>query len=133
MALDSVIVKDVMTTKVVTVAPDMDVMDAMRTLARHRISGAPVVGPRGDVVGMLTERDCLRTVVVASYHGESSCGAVAEYMSRDVQSVDANTSLLDIAESFIDTRYRRYPVMHENRLVGIISRPDVIRATLKLA
>jgi CBS domain-containing protein len=133
MALTSITVKDVMTRKVVTLAPEMDVMDAMQVLARNRISGAPVVDTRGRVVGMLTERDCLRTVVVASYHGDLSCGAVAEYMSKDVTSVEADTSLLDIAESFINTKYRRYPVMHENRLIGFISRQDVLRAMLKLA
>ncbi len=133
MPLASITAKDFMTTKVVTLTPVMDVMEAMQVLARHRISGAPVVDARGNVVGMLTERDGLRTVVVASYHGECYCGAVAEYMSQDVQSVEANTSLLDIAELFINTKYRRYPVKHEDSLVGNISRQDVIRAMLELA
>jgi CBS domain-containing protein len=133
MTLASITAKDIMATKVVTLEPDMDVMDAMHTLARHRISGAPVVNARGTVVGMLTERDCIRKVLVASYHGELSCGAVAECMSQDVQTVDAGTSLLNIAESFVNTKYRRYPVIHENRLIGIISRQDVLRAALELA
>jgi CBS domain-containing protein len=133
MPLASITAKDIMATKVVTLEPDMDVMDAMHTLARHRISGAPVVNARGIVVGMLTERDCLRTFVIASYHGEGSCGAVAEYMSHDVRSVEADTSLLDITELFVNTKYRRYPVMQDNRMIGIISRRDVIRAILKLA
>ena len=133
MPLAAITVKDFMTTKVVTLSPDMDLMEAMRVLAYHRISGAPVVDELGSVVGMLTERDCLRTVVVASYHGEGSCGAVAEYMSQDVRAVEADTSLLDMAELFISKRYRRYPVKHEDRLIGIISRKDAIRAVLELA
>lgn len=133
MALAAITAKDIMATKVVTLEPDMDVMDAMHTLAQHRISGAPVVNTRGTVVGMLTERDCLRTFVIASYHGEGSSGAVAEFMSHEVQSVEADTSLLDITELFVTTKYRRYPVMHDNQMIGIISRRDVIRAILKLA
>jgi CBS domain-containing protein len=54
-------------------------------------------------------------------------------MSHDVQSVEADTSLLDITELFVSTKYRRYPVVHENQLIGIISRRDVIRAILRLA
>lgn len=133
MALRTVTAKDFMTTSIVTLAPRMDLLDAMRVLAEHRISGAPVVDAQGNLVGMLTERDCLRTVVVASYHGECYCGSVAGFMSRDVQSVDADTSLLDIADLFVKRNFRSYPVLKDNRLLGVISRQDVIRAILELA
>lgn len=133
MALRTVTAKDFMTTSIVTLAPRMDLLDAMRVLAEHRISGAPVVDVQGNLVGMLTERDCLRTVVVASYHGECCCGSVAGFMSRDVQSVDADTSLLDIADLFVKRNFRSYPVLKDNRLLGVISRQDVIRAILELA
>lgn len=133
MALQAVTAKDFMTAKIVTLAPDMDVLDAMRVLADHRISGAPVVDVRGNVVGMLTERDCLRTVLVASYHADSGGGAVAAFMSREVRSVDADTSLLDMADLFVNQKYRSYPVLRDGRLLGMISRQDVIRAILELA
>lgn len=133
MALTTIMAKDFMTTEIVTLAPEMDVLDAMRVLAVNRISGAPVLDTQGNLVGMLTERDCLRTVVVASYHGERSHGPVQEFMSREVQSVDADTSLLDLADLFVSKPYRSYPVLRDNRLLGVISRQDVIRAILELA
>lgn len=133
MALRTITAKDFMTTEIVTLTPRMDVLDAMRMLADHRISGAPVVDTQGNVVGMLTERDCLRTVVVASYHGERSHGPVKEFMSRDVHSVNADTSLLDLADLFVKIQYRSYPVLKDNRLLGVISRQDVIRAILDSA
>ena len=133
MALKTVTAKDFMTSRIVTLTPEMDLLDAMRLLAEHRISGAPVIDTEGNVMGMLTERDCLRTVVVASYHGECCCGAVAAFMSTDVQSVDADTSLLDIADLFVKHKFRSYPVLKDNRLLGMISRQDVIRAILELA
>lgn len=132
MPLTTVTAKDFMTTKVVTLSPEMDSLDAMRLLAQHRISGAPVVDAQGNVVGMLTERDCLRTVVVASYHGECCCGSVSGFMSGDVKSVDADTSLLDIADLFVKSKFRSYPVLKHGRLLGMISRQDVIRAILDL-
>lgn len=129
----SITSKDYMTTKVVSLSPDMDVMAAMRHFSAHRISGAPVIDERGELVGILTERDCLRSIVVAGYHGEGCCGEVAEFMTRDVVSVEVATPLLDIAQLFVTTIYRRFPVVDEGRVVGVISRRDVIRAVLELA
>lgn len=133
MPLNSITARDFMTTKVFTLTPLMDMMEAMQVLARYRISGAPVLDMRGNMVGILTERDCLRTMVVVSYHGECRCGAVAEFMSKEVQTVEPGTSLLRMAELFVSTRYRRFPVLHDERLVGIVSRKDAIRAMLELA
>ncbi len=129
----SISAKDFMTTKVISVAPETDLMGAMRLFLEHRISGAPVIDKRGELVGMLTERDCLQSVVTAGYHGESSGGSVAEFMTTDVVTVDATVSLLDIAQLFVTTAYRRFPVLVEGRVVGVISRRDVVRAVLDLA
>lgn len=133
MALKTAKARDFMTTRVVTLVPDMDVLDAMRLFAEHRISGAPVIDTQGNVVGILTERDCLKTVVVASYHGECCCGSVAAFMSRDVHAVDADTSLLDLADLFVRQKYRSYPVLKDHRLLGVISRRDVVRGILERA
>jgi len=120
-----------MTTAVVCLTPEMEVMQAMRLFLEHQISGAPVLDERGDLVGILTERDCLQTVVSSGYHGNSLSGRVGEYMSRDVVSVDIETSLLEAANRFITAKYRRYPVLSGHRLVGVVSRRDVIGAVLR--
>ena len=124
--------RDFMTPHLVTLRPDMELMDAIKLLLEKQISGAPVVDAQGNLVGILTERDCLAQVIVASYHGEAA-GRVTEVMGHDVQTVDADASLMDIAQSFVKAKYRRYPVMDGNRLVGIISRRDVLRAALELS
>ena len=108
-------------------------MGAMRLFLEHRISGAPVIGPHGELLGMLTERDCLQSVVAAGYHGESSGGLVAKFMTPEVVSVEVATGLLDIAQLFVTTVYRRFPVLDDGRVVGVISRRDVIRAVIELA
>lgn len=131
-SLPSITARDFMTADIVSVSPAMDVMAAMRQFCAHRISGAPVIDERGNLVGILTERDCINAIVVAGYHGECSCGAVAKFMSSDVTSVDAQTSLFDVAHLFVTTVYRRFPVVDEGRVVGVISRGDIIRALLKL-
>ena len=120
-------VKDFMSGKLVVFTPDMDVLDAIHVLVERRIAGAPVVDDHGHLVGMLSEFDCMRTVLTAGYHGEPG-GPVGDYMVTEVDTVDAGMSIVDLAELFLASGYRRYPVLMDNRLVGQISRRDVLRA-----
>ena len=124
--------KNVMTRVLITLSPEMDVTDAIHELVRNDISGAPVVDTRGNLVGILTERDCLDAFVKASYHSELG-GPVAEFMSRDVRSVDAEASVMEIAHLFVEFKYRRYPVLKGNQLIGLISRRDILRGLLDLS
>lgn len=129
--LRSVLVKDYMSANLVTFTPQMDVLNAIQMLVDHRISGAPVVDETGNVVGVLSQKDCLKVALDASYHGEWG-GRVSEFMSRNAKTVEAETSILEVAEMFMKDEYRRYPVMEENRLIGQISRHDVLRALTTL-
>lgn len=123
----SVKVRAYMAAHLVTLAPDMEILRAIHMLVENRISGAPVVDERGNLVGILSEQDCMRIALDSSYHGHYG-GHVADFMSRTVHTVDADASVLELAQRFIDAPYRRYPVVHDNRLVGQISRRDVLRA-----
>jgi CBS domain-containing protein len=125
--LHSVAVKDYMSASLVTFTPDMNVLRAIHTMIEHRISGAPVVDERGNLVGLLSEQDCLKVALDAGYHGEYG-GLVSEYMTREVRTVDADTSILEVAKLFLQEQLRRYPVMEGNRLVGQVSRRDVLKA-----
>jgi CBS domain-containing protein len=118
---------DYMAASLVTFRPDTPVLDAIHQLIEKRISGAPVVDSSGDLVGMLTEKDCMKVALSAGYHGEAG-GRVAEYMAREVETIDARTSIIDLAQKFLRGSYRRFPVMEDNRMVGQISRRDVLRA-----
>ena len=122
-------VRDFMVIKPVVFTRDTDLLDAVRILVDRRISGAPVVDGRGNLVGILTERDFLRAALVAGYHGESG-GCVGDYMSSDVEAVNAADSLLDVATRFVETKHRRYPVMEDNRVVGLVTRQDVLRTVI---
>lgn len=124
-------VKDYMARTLVTFTPDMDVLEAVFTLVERRIAGAPVVDETGNLIGVLSELDCLRVTLNAGYHGQWG-GPVSDFMSTEVVTVDAEMSIIDLAQKFIDTRFRRFPVMEGNRLVGQISRRDVLKALEKL-
>ncbi len=132
MNLKSALVRDYMAGRLVTFKPDMDVLDAIHELLHNRIAGAPVVDDQGDLLGMLSELDCLKVALNAGYYGDSG-GPVSEYMTPDVETVDADMNIIDLAQKFLQYGYRRFPVLRNNRLVGQISRRDVLRALGQLA
>jgi CBS domain-containing protein len=125
-------VRDYMTRKLVTLSPEMEVMEAVQVLVQKQISGAPVIDRFGTLVGMLSEKDCMRIVLNAGYFGEWG-GRVSEYMRSPVATLDADTPLVEAAQLFAEKPYSRYPIVEDARLVGQISRSDVLRAIEKIA
>lgn len=125
--LRSTKVSDYMAASLVTFNPETEMRLAISQLVEKRISGAPVVDDHGNLVGVLSEQDCMKVALSAGYHADYA-GQVKDYMSKNVKTIDADTSILALAQLFIDFPYRRYPVMQNNRLVGQVSRRDVLRA-----
>ena len=123
--------RDLMSKRVVTLAPEMDVLRAMQILIDEGISGAPVVDEHGNLVGILTQRDCLDVGLLGVYHREPA-GCVRDHMKSPVQTLEATATLAEILEAFRASRYRRFPVLEGNRLVGQISRRDTLPALLAL-
>jgi len=123
--------RDFMATDLVVLSPEMRVHEAMRLFLEKDFSGAPVVDAHGSVVGLLTEHDCIQVIYRASYHKDPG-GSVAEYMATNVETIDADTDLIEVIELFLRSRYRRFPVMDGTRLVGQISRRDILRAVIDL-
>lgn len=122
---------DYMSRSLVLLRPDMDLHRAMRILLENDISGAPVVDHRGNLVGVLTEKDCFRAAVQASYHKELA-GPVSHFMSHPVETLDGDTDIVTVIETFYRRPYRRFPVVVGNELVGQLSRKDVLRAVEEL-
>jgi CBS domain-containing protein len=118
--------KQAMSRGMVTLHPDMDVLEALRILVEERVSGAPVMDQVGNLLGILTERDCMHIALAAGYHSEDG-GPVSAFMTRDVVTVEAHTPVTEIAERFAGSHFRRLPVVEQGRVIGIISRRDVLR------
>ena len=127
-SFDDSTVADVMTRSVVTLSPESDLDNAVQTLLKHRISGAPVVDGDGCLVGILSEKDCLKVVVASTFDGLPE-GRVRSYMTREVETINASASLYDIVHRFLSRTYRRLPVVDEKgRVIGLVSRRDVLVA-----
>ncbi len=124
--------RDYMARNLVVLAPEMDVLHAIGIFVEKHISGAPVLDRFGTLVGMLSEKDCMRIALTAGYYGEWG-GRVEEYMHAPVATIDADMPIVEVAQLFAEREYRRYPVTEDARLVGQISRSDVLRALQVIA
>jgi CBS domain-containing protein len=114
--------RDYMSRKFVTFSPDMDVLEATDLMVRHGISG--------NLVGVISEIDCLRAAAQGGYHA-SGGGRVKEVMRMDFMTVDVDHSIMHIAKMLLNMKdyyYRSFPVMKESRVVGRIMLRDVLRA-----
>ncbi|MHC5010944.1 MAG: CBS domain-containing protein [Planctomycetota bacterium] len=120
-------VADYMAKRVITFTPDTDIHRAIKVLLKRHLSGAPVVDAEGRLVGMLSKKDCLQIAFNAGYHRQWA-GRVGEYMRTEVETVPPDMDIVAAAELFLARAYRRFPVMDGDRLVGLISRHDVLKA-----
>ncbi len=127
---NKVTVKEFMN-KPIAVTPETDVYSAIDLLLKNQISGLPVIDQENRVVGILSEKDCLNIFTHGTYHNLPA-GKVEEFMSREVTTVDVHTDLFTIAEMFEKFPFRRFPVVEHKKLVGVISRRDVLRAIQKM-
>ena len=123
---------DIMTKKLITFTPDTQVLKAIDKLISYRISGAPVLDDNGNMIGMLSEIDCMQTFVQSAYHNEIG-GLVKDFMSLEVKTITSFIGIVDLAEFFLETHFRRLPVVDNGKLVGQVSRRDVLRAIQKLS
>jgi len=121
-------IRDYMDTVVPTLDPDMDVHDAVRFLLQKHRTGAPVVDPDGAVIGMLTEYDCLRLLTVGDADHDQASGTVADFMTTEVTTIGPDTDIYYAAGLFLKHNFRRLPVLREGKLIGAITRFDILRA-----
>lgn len=115
------IARDIMTRTVYTIQPEATAQEVAQLLAEHRISGVPVVDERDNIIGIVTEADIISKVTREGL-------TVADLMSREVIAVDEEMSASDIACLLTERRIKRVPVVREGRLMGIVSRGDIVRA-----
>ncbi len=115
--------KDIMTKEVSTVRQDAKITDVIRLLAQKRITGVPVVSDDMRLLGVVTEKDILRTL---RYDQNIKGKSAADLMTSEIISFDEHDSLMEVFESLVENEFRRVPILSEGILVGIVSRRDII-------
>ena len=121
------IVMDYMTRSVITLEPETTIFEAAETFIKNKISGAPVTDKDNKLVGILSEWDCLSIILKGGFE-EFPSGNVSDYMSESVVTVSDDTGIFEVTQLFIDKRFHRIPVVKNDKLVGIISRRDLLSA-----
>ena len=120
--------KTVMTTDVISVKKQTEIYEAIRTMVENNITGLPVVNDDMSLAGVISEKDVLSLL----YNIQDKPGKVEDLMTKDPVCFNAEDSLIDIAECFIENNFRRVPIIAEGKLVGVVSRKDIIAYILKL-
>jgi CBS domain-containing protein len=118
---------DIMVARVEAFSPETEIADAVETLLSRGYSGAPVVDDRGRPIGVLSEHDCARVLAYSIYEGWPT-GTVADHMTKTTDAVEERTDLLALAQRFAEGRHRRLLVVREGKLVGLITRRDLLRS-----
>lgn len=122
-------VKDFMAKKLITFSPDDSMYHVTKTLVSNGISGAPVVDEKGNLVGVISEGDCLKQIVRGKYTNTPEIlGNVSEYMTPEPVTIGPGENIMQVAQLFLKLRLRRFPVLDNGKLVGQISQRDVIAA-----
>jgi len=125
-------VREFMDKSFITLTPDMDVYRAIDIMLKGGITGAAVVDNKERLVGVLSEKDCLRTLVHGAYSSLPS-GKVSDFMSKDPETIHPDLDVFSVADKFLNSTYRRLLVVDEDKkLVGQITRRDLLRAIQKL-
>lgn len=124
-------VSEFMDKSFITLKPDMDVYKAIQILLDGKITGAGVVDDKENLVGILSEKDCLRTLVHGAYSNLPSA-KVSDYMTKNPFTIHPDLDVFTVADIFLNKTFRRLLVVKEGKLVGQITRRDLLRAIQKI-
>ncbi|MGY8922347.1 MAG: CBS domain-containing protein [Flavobacteriales bacterium] len=126
-------VSDIMTHNLIVFKPQDTIHEVMTAFIKYRISGGPVLNDQGDLVGVISEADCMKEISDSRYFNMPILDkSVSHFMTKEVDTIQSNLSVFDAAALFSKSSRRRYPVMDENRLVGQISRKDIVISALNM-
>ena len=121
--------KDIMTRNVVCIKKNIPVVDAIRLMSKHNITGIPVVEDDMTLIGIISEQDVLR--LFHTYNDEKD-RTVNDFMTQPAIHFEENERLLDICYCLRDNSIRRVPVTSNGKVVGVISRSDILKCILQL-
>lgn len=126
-------VSDYMSRKLITFSPDQSVLEVMNNLIKYKISGGPVVNENNELLGIISEGDCMKQISESRYYNMPMDNMkVSNHMVTNVDTIDGNMNVFDAANKFLESKHRRFPIVENGKLVGQISQKDVLKAALAL-
>ncbi len=126
-------VSDYMTTNLITFTPNQTIESVMEAIIKHRISGGPVVNEKNELVGVISEGDCIKQISESRYYNmPMQDKTIEKHMAVNVETIDGNMNIFDAANKFLNAKRRRFPIVENGKLVGQISQKDVLKAAMAL-
>ncbi|TVZ37731.1 CBS domain protein [Alteromonadaceae bacterium 2753L.S.0a.02] len=119
---------DYVSTNPVTFSPETSIFDAIRILVERRLSGGTVLNEQNEVVGVISELDCLKAIIQTGYYRQGG-GTVADFMyTGDILYMDDHTTIVDAAQRLVSTGHRRMPIKRDGKFCGQISARSMLQA-----
>jgi len=128
------LVSDVMDRVFIRFTPDMPILQAVDTILKKNLFGACIIDDHGKLLGILSEKECLKmymNILEGKRTEAVETATVGDYYFREVLTVSPDAGVVEVAQIFLANRFRRLPVVREGRLVGQITRRDIVRAMRK--
>ena len=128
-------INGIMQTNVITVERKTPILDAINTLLKHNFTGLPVVDKKGHVVGIITEKDVLALAMSIhdkTYESNTATARVEDFMTPDVVTVEVTETLKQVCSNLMKHPFRRIPIVSKGKLVGLVSRKDIIAYIMNL-
>jgi len=126
-------VSDYMSTELITFRPEQSMEEAVDSLINQRISGGPVVNDKNELIGMISEGDCIKHISDSRYYNmPMKDNLIENCMVKNVETIDGDMNIFDAANKFLNEKRRRFPIVKDGKLVGQISQKDILKATIKM-
>ena len=126
-------VSDYMTRNLITFRPEQSIEEVIEALIKHKISGGPVVNEDNELIGIISEGDCIKHISDSRYYNmPMERSKVGLRMIKNVETIDGNMNIFDAAKKFLEVKRRRFPIVQNGKLVGQISQKDILKATMAL-
>jgi len=129
-----ILVLDYMTTDLITFKAEDSLDHVIEQLIAYKISGGPVVNDKNELIGIISEGDCIKHISDSMYYNMpmDSTNTVEKNMVSEVETIDKNMNIFDAATKFISSKRRRFPIVEKGKLIGQISQKDILKAALKM-
>ena len=129
-----ILVSDYMTTNLITFKAEDSLEHVIGQLIAHKISGGPVVNDKNELIGIISEGDCIKHISDSMYYNMpmDSTNTVEKNMVSEVETINKNMNIFDAATKFISSKIRRFPIVENGKLIGQISQKDILKAALKM-
>ncbi|MCF7905412.1 MAG: CBS domain-containing protein [Candidatus Marinimicrobia bacterium] len=125
--MEKMSVREFMAKDLILFKPSDDIYKAIDTLVQAEISGAPVVDEEGKLVGIISQKDCLRILANGVFH-DAPAGDVSQYMTEAVMTIDPEMDIFTVTDILLNTLYKRLPIVENIIVVVQDSRRDILRA-----